>query len=178
MFKRTMMSPEERAEYDAIFEESCLDRDGELRPTSEAASDLLDRIEDANQAQRTWAKYVHDDLVMRGYRTAVRSWQNEIRKHKTIVEGKVVSRKDAIRLRKIQDSGKLAWQPSMLPEATVEDLTQLIALANARVQSERASIRDYMKLLDLMDETKEITVRGALKRIGMTMDEFLTQESA
>ncbi len=178
MFKRTMMSPDERAEYDRIFEESCLDEHGEMRRTADAAQELLTRVRDAIQAHRTWASYVHDDLVMSGYKTGARQWQNELKKHKTIVNNKIVSRKDAIRLRRNQPDGSTGWQTSLLDEATADDLAQMVTAANVRVVAERATVRDYMRLIDLLDSTGEVTVRAALKRIGKSLDEFLTSESA
>lgn len=177
MFKRTMMSPDERVEYDRIFEESCLDEHGEMRSTADAALELLTRISDAIQAHRVWASYLHDDLVMTGYKTGARQWQNDLKKHKTIMGNKIVAKKDALRLRKAQPDGSVAWQPSMIEEATADELAQVIKAANSRVQAERVTIRDSMKLLDLLEATGELTVRAALKRVGKTLDEFLTESA-
>lgn len=174
MFTRKMLSDEERSEYDAIFQSACYDELGDFRRTADAALLLLQSVRDAIQAQRTWASYLHDSFVMIGYQSAARRWQNEQRKHKTIIDGKLVTKKDAIRLSKITDTGTALYQTSLLEDATSEDLEQIIQSASVRVASERATIRDAMRLLDLIEETGETTVRGALKRVNKTLDEFLT----
>ena len=93
MFTRKMLSDEERAEYDAMFEAACYDAAGSFRSTREAAPILLGSIKDAIQAHRVWASYLHDSFVMIGYQAAVRRWQNEQKKHKTLIDGKFVSRR-------------------------------------------------------------------------------------
>lgn len=177
MFTRKMLSDEERAEYDAMFEAACYDAAGSFRSTREAAPILLGSIKDAIQAHRVWASYLHDSFVMIGYQAAVRRWQNEQKKHKTLIDGKLVSKKDAIRLTKIVEGGRSAFQTSFIEDATAEDLQELIEATSTRVRSDRATIRDYTRMLDLIESTGESTVRGALKRVGKTLDEFLTESA-
>ena len=174
MFNRKMLNPEERAEYDRIFEGACLDGNDEPRKTSAAAVDLLDGIADAIHAHKTWADYIHDDLVMSGYKAAARRWQNDYKKHKTIIDDKIVSRKDAMRIKRATASGKVEWQTSFFEDASAEDLAQLVNDSNVRIAAERATVRDCMRLMDLMESTTDLTVSAALKSVGLTLSEFLT----
>lgn len=176
MFSKANLTPEERAEMEAAYESACLDTFGDFTSTPTAGPLLQDEIDGAIQAHRQWARWLHDDIVEQGYKSAVRKWQNQQRTHKTIIDGKVMTKKDALRVRKAQEDGTVAVQTTIWPDATPDDLAQKIREANANIAAQRVTIRDAMRLIDLIEQTETRTAGDAVAAIGLTLDEFLTQD--
>ncbi|MFZ1363068.1 MAG: hypothetical protein WAS05_09105 [Candidatus Nanopelagicales bacterium] len=177
-FNRRHLSDSERREYDAIYTEACYDYEGKFRATRDAAPLLLAAIEDALQSHRSWAELLMNDIILRGFQAEAKRFQDSERKHETIVDGRVVSRKDAQRFRVVGDDGTIEWKTAMLNECFHEDLEQLRQDNAKRIVTAQAEERDLDALIELLDETGELTVEAALKRKEVSLSEYLMERAA
>lgn len=174
-----MLSPEERAEYDALFHEAGYDEYGEQRPAHEIKERVHGLLQDAVRAGRTWAGYVIDDDVREGHLKRFKGWDRTRQVVSTRYGERVVKRSAVMSLRRRNsETGRTYWQGTLYPDMTREDLLDVINGCEVRIGSERITIATARKLLVLLDETGGSTVRDALDARGLELQEYLLQEGS
>lgn len=148
--KRRHLAPEERAEYDAAYEEAGLDPHGNPRPSDEIKTRLLARLEDAVQAGRRWAGYVMDDALEDGLLKSWKDWNNEQNRMKVIHNGVIVPAR-AVRgtRRRDSDTGTVMYQQAFWREMTWEDVRQQLDDARKRIDAEKVTVSIATRLLEL-----------------------------
>ncbi|MBB2914905.1 hypothetical protein FHS43_006217 [Streptosporangium becharense] len=174
-----MLSPEERAEYDALLHEAGYDDNGEQRPAHEIKERMHRLLQDAVQAHRTWAGYVLDADVREGHHRRFKGWDRARQVVSTRHGGRVVKRSAVMSLRRRDpDNGRTYWQGTFYPDMTREDLLDVINGSEVRIGSERITIATARRLVALLDETGAATVAEALEARGVELETYLLEESA
>lgn len=170
----------ERVEVDAMVHDAYVRQDGSIRTNAEAA-DIFDRfISDAVQAHRGWAGELLDSWRYDGMKRFIHGrWRD--------LEGRFgFTHKGSRRERSLRrgtrerdpESGREVWIQDSLLDFTAERLERAIAEGVRRIDEERANIAMYRALLDLLEITSESTVRGALKKAGTSLEEYLANKGA
>lgn len=181
MFNLRMLSPEERAEYDALLFDATHDELGEVLPTKEFGPRMRDALAAALAAGREWVQWLMDDDLESAFQRRAKVW---LRESETVdVSGgeSVIMRKSArmgVR-RKIEATGESLFRQIRWEDLTVEDLWQILKSASARRASEAVTIATARRFLDLCEEQQAQSTRAALKASGQSLDDFLvTDEQA
>lgn len=175
--KRNWLTPDERAEWDEIYEKACYDDDGNLRSTPEAGQMLMELMLDAEQANRGYATAKIEEMTRRGFAIEAKNYQNRQKQHKTIVDNKVVVKKDAVRLKRGKGDGLASWETFLIEDADESDLIVIEQQGRRSEAIGAAEARDARTLIDLLHETGEMTVGAALKRAETTLEECLVGEA-
>lgn len=171
------MTPEERTEFESLMYEVGY-RDGELVPSAEIGSRLVDALTDASQAGRLWAQWLLDDYLEEGAREAWKHWHNQEKKTKVFVAGKLVTKPAfrSVRLHTVDKPGGY-WQPMMYEDMTATELRDLVRRSRAQVEAEQVNITTALKLLNAIEQTGAATVREAMASLGTHLDAYLGGES-
>lgn len=174
-----MLSPEERAEYDALLHEAGYDEAGEQRPAHEIKERMHRLLQEAVQAHRTWAGYVLDADVREGHHRRFKGWDRARQVVNTRHGERVVRRSAVMSLRRRDpDNGRTYWQGTFYADMTRQDLLDVVNGAEVRIGSERITIAMARRLVALLDETGAATVATALETRGVELETYLLEESA
>lgn len=149
--KRKHLSPEERSEYDELFEEAGFDEYGNPIPAAQIKANVRAALEGAEQAGRAWASLVLDDALEDGLLKAWNSWNSEQRKIRTVHNGVLVPVR-AIRgtRRRDAETGAVVYQQSFWREMTWEDVRQQLDDSRKRIDAERITESIANRLLSLL----------------------------
>lgn len=172
------LSPEERAEVDALVHEAYTRPDGSIRTHPEAVAEFDRFVAQAGQAQREWAGMLLDDWRYSGMRAFLKDrWTNSAMfefEHR----GRARRRKVKRGARQVSDEGKVSWYAPPLWEWTAEQLRDAIAHAARDVAEHQANIALYRDMIGLIEQTEKFTFAEALDAIGKTWDEWLAERKA
>lgn len=176
--KRKHLSPEERPEYDALFEEAGLDEYGDPLPAHEIKPRMRAALEGAVQAGRSWAGYVLDDALDDGLLKAWNSWNAEQRRMRTIHNGVIVPVR-AVRgtRRRDPETGTVYHQQAFWRTMSWADIRQQLDDAEKRIAAEQVTKSTAMRLLALLLRCPESTgPLDACERLGLDLDRYLIGE--
>lgn len=176
--RRGFLSPEERVEFDAMYEQAGLDMFGKARPSDEIKSRLLSMLQDAVQAGRKWAGYVLDDAVEEGLFKSWKDWNNEQERMRVYYNGVIVPAR-AVRgtRRRNQDTGRTVHQQVLWREMSWEQVRQQLDDSRTRIAAEQITISIAARLLELKLRCPESTgPLDACERLGLDFDTYLSAE--
>lgn len=172
------LSPEERAEVDALVHEAYTRPDGTIRSHDEALA-LFDRaISTAGQAHREWAGLLLDDWRFSGMRSFLQNRWKHSSMFEFIHRGKARRRTVNRGARQVSDTGKATYTQIPLWDWTADQLREAIADAARQVAEHQANIALYRDMLGLIEQTETFTFIEALGVVDMTWDEFLDDRKA
>ena len=173
------LNAQERAEFEAAVTAAYRDEEGEVRSHREALREFRESIlPDAVQAHRRWAHIVMDAATELGLRTILQKrWKSSGGIFHAKVHGKHRTRPMRRGVRRInpETGEKYETQLELLLDSA-DDLKNKIAEAARRINEEAATIAMLRKLLDLLEATGAGTVERGLVAVGMTLDEYLSQD--
>lgn len=172
------LTPQERAEYDTAVT-AAYRTDGVTRTHAEALDIFRTAIlPDAIQAHRRWAGVVMDMATEYGLRALLKArWKSLGGVFHGQVNGKRKVRPARRGVAQVDpETGVKRWTQLELALDTEEDLNRKIAEAVRRMGEERDNIVMFRRLLDLLEETGAATVERGLALVGMSLDEYLTQD--
>jgi hypothetical protein len=176
---RNMLSVEERAEYDATVFEAGFDRAGKRRPSHEIGEHFHALLLDAIQAKRPWAQWVMDEDARAGHIRRFKAWDRTRQPVHTKDGERIVrvSRVQAVR-RRDPETEAMFWQDTEYEDMGVADLDSVIAGMDGKIAPLLHNRETARSLRDLVEQTGAATVREALKRRGMSMDNYLLGRAA
>ena len=178
--KRGHLSPEERPEFDALFEEAGIDEAGNPRPSREIKARMRPLLRDAVKAGRVWAQYVLDDAVDDGLLAAWKRWNNEQKRMRTLHNGVIVPVR-AVRgtRRRDPETGQVVNQQSFWREMSWADVRQQLDDSRKRIDAERIteSIANRLLVL-LLDCPKSAGPADACELLGVDMQSYLMGDKA
>lgn len=178
--KRGHLSPEERPEFDALFEEAGLDEIGNPLPSSEIKARMRSLLRDAVQAGRPWAQYVLDDAADDGLLAAWKRWNNEQKRMRTLHNGAIVPVR-AVRgtRRRDPETGQVVNQQSFWREMSWADVRQQLDDSRKRINAERITESIANRLLALLlDCPESMGPAEACERLGIDMQSYLVGDEA
>jgi hypothetical protein len=169
-----ILTPDERAEYDALLYDAGYDADGKPMPSHLIGPRMVNALRSAVNAQRPWAEWVLEDLLVSG---ALRRWRKWNKQRDVVtVAGKsyTVTKPAAIGVRRRNDQGETYFQAVLWEDLTRDELEQIIARAAKQIDSESKTIQTAKRLLKLMTRVPEAqTVAEATAAIGTSTEAFL-----
>lgn len=170
-----ILTPEERAEYDALLYESGYDDQGNKRPSAEIGPWMHALLENAERAGRSWAGWVIADDVEVGHLSRFKRW-DRVRQVVNTRHGDQVVLRSAVMAVQCQnaETGKRYWQDTFWRDMGRAELMDVLLASRVRSESEEITQATAARLLRLLDETGCALVSEALASIGMTIDEYLT----
>lgn len=173
---RDLMTPEERAEFDALMYAAGYDANGKPYPSYEIGPRVIRMLSDAaDQAQRGWAGRVRDDIVVAGALARWRTW-NRVRDVIEVAGATYVTTKAAtvgVR-RSDKATGRTYYQASFWEDLTREELDQIVARSTKEITAEGRTIALARRLLALLDRVPEAsTVAEAASALGLTTETYL-----
>lgn len=172
------LSPEERAEVDALVHEAYTRPNGSIRTHLEAVAEFDRLIAQAVQAQRDWPGVLLDDWRHSGMRTFLHDrWKNSSM-FEFMHRGKARRRTVKRGARQISDDGKATYTQIPLWDWTASQLREAIADAARQVAEHQANIALYRDMLGLIEQTEAFTFAEALDAVDKTWDEFLAERAA
>jgi hypothetical protein len=167
------LSPEERAEVDALIHEAYIDGANGYRSHAAALVEFDRLLAGAVQAQRAWAGLLLDDWREAG----MRSFLQDRWKHSALFEfehhGRRRTRTVNRGVRRPDSVGRLASTQLPLWEWTADDLRAAIADASRQVAEHQANIALYRDMLTLLEQTGAATFSAALTTAGHSWDDWL-----
>ena len=171
---RSILSNEERAEYDALLFEASFDSNLKRRSSHEIAERMHALLLDAVQAKRAWAQWVLDADAHAGHIRRFKRWDRIRHLVRTRDGGRVV-RLSGIQALKRRDpvTQVMFWEDAELEDMSTEDLDAVIAGMNNRIEPLEMNIRLAKRLRALLEETGAKKVRDALVVVGKSLDEYL-----
>lgn len=171
---RSMLSAEERAEYDALVFEAGFDHFGKRRPSHEIGDRFHELLLDAIQAKRTWAQWVMDEDARAGHIRRFKGWDRTRHPVRTRDGEKVVrlSGVQALR-RRDPETEAMFWQDTSLEDMTIDDLDSVIEGMSSKMAPLMYNRETARSLRTLVAECGTATVGEALRSVGLTMDEYL-----
>lgn len=171
---RSILSPEERAEYDALIFEASFDEHGKRRPSYEIADRMHDLLLDAVQAKRPWAQWVLDADARAGHIRRFKRWDRIRNLVNTKDGGRLVrlSGIQALKRRNPATQGTF-WEDVELEAMSRDDLDAVIAGMRNRIEPLEMNVRLAVRLRKLVEDQNALTVGAALQAIGKTLDEYL-----
>lgn len=176
------LSPEERAEYEALLTEAGYDEYGKKRPSGEIAERISHSLKDAEQAGRAWAQWALDDDARAGHLKRFTAWEGVRRIVHTRDGERIVTRRAVMALRRRDaETGEWYWRGEDLAEMVRGELEEVMLYARRRRHSDAVLMATVGRLLDLLEETASddsTKVSTALGRVGKTIDEVLTVDLA
>lgn len=171
------LSPEERAEVDALVHEAYTRADGSIRTHAEAVAEFDRSVAQAGQAQREWAGILLDDWRYAGMRTFLHDrWKNSAM-FEFVHRGRARRRTVKRGARQVDDSGKPWYTQIPLWDWTADQLREAIADAARQVAEHQANIALYRDMLNLIEQTEAFTFADALEAVGKTWDQFLDERA-
>jgi hypothetical protein len=174
----TDLTPQERVEYDAAVT-AAYRTDGETRTHAEALVRFREEIlPDAVQAHRRWAHVAMDEALELGLRMTLKGRWKALG---GVFHGQVNGRKKTRAARRgvaqvDPESGAKQWTQLELMFDAADDLRRKIAEAVRRMREEQDNIVMFRRLLDLLEQTGASTVERGLSAVGMSLDEYLSQD--
>lgn len=181
MITRNQLSPDERAEWDIVFDAACFDEFGKNVPTPIAAAKLAKEVDAAIAKGKKWAEYLSDDARIIGFQKLIKPWQDIKHFHTTVTgEQKLVKRSNIARLStKSKKSGKREMTAVIWEELSAEGLLRIAKAAQSRIASEGITRRDALHCVNLIVEHDASTLGEALESAGYTsLDVFLAEKAA
>lgn len=172
------LSPEERAEVDALVHEAYTRPDGSYRNHTEAFAEFDRSISHAGQAHREWAGMLLDEWRYSGMRKFLQDRWTNSEMFKFDHRGRTRTRTVKRGARQVSDEGKVSWYAPPLWEWTADQLRDAIADAARQVAEHQANIALYRDMLGLIEQTEKFTFAEALDAIGKTWDEWLAERKA
>jgi len=169
------LSPEERAEVDALVHEAYTRPDGSIRTHAEAVVEFDRSIAGAGQAHREWAGLLLDDWRYSGMRDFLKDRWKHSAMFEFIHRGKARRRTVNRGARQIDDNGKAWYTQIPLWDWTADQLREAIADAARQVAEHQANIALYRDMLALIEQTETFTFAAALEAVEKTWDEFLVE---
>lgn len=169
------MTPDERAEYDALMYEAGYDETGKPRPSAEIGTRILALLDDAaDQAHREWAKSVREDLAASGALARWRKWNKTRTTIEVAGQTYVTTKAATIGIRRTDAAGRMFFQASFWDDLTRAELEQVIARSAKQIESEGSTIALARRLVALLDRVPEArTVADAARALGMTTSGYL-----
>jgi len=174
------LSPQDRIEIDSMVHDAYMGDDGEIRTNAEAAEVFDGFMSDAVQAHRAWAGILLDAWRHAGMKRFIHDrWKVLEGRYGFMHRGRRHERnlRRGTRVRN-QQTGREVWIQEPLLDFTATQLQRAIAECAARIEEEQANIATYRALLDLLEVTGELTVRGALKVQGFSLEDYLASRGA
>lgn len=169
---RSILSPEERAEYDALLRDAAYDN-GRLVRTAQYADRANRLLIDAVKAGRRWAEFELERALHDGLRSEVRRYVRRINQTTVTDLTGTKSRPSVYSVREDQPTGGVAWQPKLLSEFSLADLDALITASEAQLSAYVANRNAARHLRDKLISTGASTVRDALAALGMSLEQAL-----
>lgn len=175
---RKHLSPEEREEYDGLFEEAGFNEYGEILQSDQIKVNMRAKLEDAVQAGRPWAESVLSDALENGLLSAWKAWNNQQRRLKTIHNGAIVPARAVRGVRhRTPETGGLYHQQTLWREMTWDDVRQQLDKARKSIEAERVTESIANRLLVLLLECPDSLGPGdACERLELNFEAFLTGE--
>lgn len=172
------LSPEDKAQYDALMHEAGYTSDGQQRPSHEIKDKCEELLRKAVRDGKTWATYVLDADARDGHLKRFKRWDRQRQVVATRFGERVVKKSAVMSLKRRDDVGRLFYQGTFWDDMNAQDLMDIIGDATVRIESNRDLIATARRLLDLLEKTGMPTVSLALERLGMELEEYLTGEAA
>lgn len=169
------LSPEERAEVDALVHEAYTRPDGSIRPHGEAIGVFDRSITSAVQAQREWPGMLLDDWRYAGMRDFLKDRWKHSAMFEFIHRGKARRRTVNRGARQVDDNGKASFTQIPLWDWTADQLREAIADAAHQMAEHQANIALYRDMLSLIEQTETFTFAAALEAVEKTWDQFLDE---
>ncbi len=171
------LSPEERAEVDALVHEAYTAPDGSYRSHADAAEVFGSLITQAVQAHRDWAGILLDSWREAGARAFVQDRWKKAEIFKFWHRGKTKRRTVRRGVRRVDKSGVASYTQIPLWEWSADDLRNAIADAARQVAEHQANLALYRDMLSLIEQTETFTFGDALEASDKTWDEFLAERN-
>ncbi len=172
------LSPEERAEVDALVHDAYVQADGEVRTHTEAADEFATSLTSAVQDHRDWAGILLDDWRDRGMRAFLQDRWKHAEIFGWIHRGKHRSRTERRGTKRVANDGTHTWVQESLLDWTPDQLRAAIRECRNRIAEEQANIAMYEALLELLRETETYRVRDALDLKGKSLEQYLAERAA
>lgn len=173
------MSPEERAEYDALMTEAGYDEFGVARPSHEIGDRMTAMLADAVQAQRPWATWVRDSDARAGHLSRWNRWNKTRNPVLVSHDGQLLNRAGAMGIRRPSIAGGLQHQQVLFHHMTWAEVSQVVEVARQRAKSEQITVSLALRLLDLhMRAPESKGPREACTLLGIDIESYLAAEAA
>lgn len=173
---REHLTPDERAEYDALMYEAGYDEAGKPRPSYEIGPRVAQALgKSADQAHRGWALHVRDEITVSGSLARWRKW-NKARALIEVAGVTYVTTKAAtVGVRRADaKTGATYYQAAFWEDLTRAELAQVIERAAKQTDAETKTIALARRLLALLDRVPEaVTVSDAARELGLTTASYL-----
>lgn len=175
-----VLSPEERAEFDDLMYEAGFDEHGKPLPSGEIQVRVVQALRTAaDQAHRSWARYVLDEMTAAGAMARWRAWSKRREVVTVAGESYVTTKAAAMGVRKQSPDGRTYYQMTFWADMTREELRQVIDRSAKEVESERQTIALARRLLALLDRAPEAkTVAEAAEKAGVELEQYLGNAEA
>jgi hypothetical protein len=177
---RKHLSPEERAEYDALLYDAGYDEHGDRRPSGEIGDRVHDLLADAVRAGRAWAGYVIDDDARMGHLARFKRW-DKVRALIEVNHQSVIVKRSAVMgvKRRDAETGASYDQQVLYAEMSWSEVVYVMESAQVRISSEQITVGTCTKLLALKLRCPESAgPADACVRLGIDMQDYLTEETA
>lgn len=164
------------AEYRELMHGAC----DASRENSRRKEVLLDRLNDALQAHRDWARDMEDEIRLRGALSLITSFA---RAERTVLvamsDRRSLLKSKDIGIKLVDDSGQIYEQRAFFEELTWEQIEDKRAayLKGRRAYDDNVAIMDRLAALRLM-AVGTSTVGEACDRLGISVDEYLLEADA
>ena len=170
------LSIEDRAEIDAAIRVSYDEGSSTL---AGAVEEFLDWMASATQAHREYADALRGEWELAGATKFVRErWGSMRHVHFRRADGSTEVRPGNRGTLRVNELGRQQWEAKPLDLWDTDRLQRGIADCVRRIETERTTIANYRRLLDLLETTGCTFVHEGLAAVGQTLDEFLTADSA
>lgn len=182
----SILTPKERAEYDDLMFDAGYDSAGKPRPSHEVGARVAKALRAAaDQAHRTWAELVLEDLVETAALHRWKQWQKqrevvEVRTDAGAPKAVVVTKPAAMSVRRIDaDSGQAYYQLSIWDDMTRDELLQVIHRSSQTIKTSRDTSLTAQRLLALLNKVPEAkTVADAARALGTDVASYLGEVAA
>lgn len=176
--KEEYLSPDERAEYDALLADAGLDDNGQPHPSKEIGPRVHQRLLALAQTGSTWAKWILLDDAEAGHLKRFNDWLKARNKQRVITEsGDVVPKPAVVGVRRRHDDGTTFYQQSFWRDVTWAEVEQKLAEATATINAARITSYQARRLLRLRDRVPESTgPAAACLLLGIEVTAYIAGE--
>jgi hypothetical protein len=167
---------EDRDEFDRI----CYESEAEGESTGERAQFMGDKIDDAVQAHRVFARDAHREALTRGYLSIFKGWQKSQQKPVVVAhDGQLLNKPRVIGTNRARDDGSVYYQQTMFDFMTWEELAKKRYEYLTQIRAYRGNVATVDKLLALRELAPNAnTPAQAAEVVGTTLEAWLGEEAA
>lgn len=178
---RYMLSPEEREEYDALLAEAGFDDNKQVRETAEIGGRMRRLLEDAEQAGKSWARWIIEDDQESGHADRFKKWR-KARERVRVYDprsGTLTSRPAAQSVKHRRSDGHEAHQLTLWREMDWTQLQEMLESSYQRIRSDRINAATAQKLLSLRERAPGTSgPLEACELLGLDFDSYLADAEA